>query len=369
MHEILALNRQSLVEYIGSDDYKNENNIAITPHRAASQLCNPLVDDADILLILIREQGQLIAYLGMMPGMANYDDGRSERITWLTCLWVAEVGRGQRLSEKLLTEASKLCENKMLLGDYVPFTRKIYDHTGLFMDEIYSKHGLRWYILSDLATILPPKHSFFIKIRNSIEVADALLNVLLTLRQKVLKKPSISYEEIIFFGPEEVKFINSNHRNDVFRRTAEEINWMLANPWVINATSHNDKHKSKYYFSSSDLDFRYLTFVVRDKNSKIKAIAIFSKRNTSLKLPYFYYDDEITDILRLIESTILKFGIKTFTTYDTVLAQSLIASKSSVPIYSKRIQRNYRLANYYKDKVNLDGVSLMQDGEGDCGFT
>ena len=367
MIEYKIFNKNSLLKYINSDQFDLGIDIPITKHRAISQCHNPRLDDEDIILIIALENGILVGYLGALPDLIYYQEKKPEKIACLTCLWVSSNVRGRSVSTELLKIAMEHWSKKLFLGDYVPFTKKIYDRTGDFLIQPYKKQGVRLYVLSDLQTILPPKKPIFEKCKSLLKMIDASLNVLLRIKHKFSKgnhqNLTFEYDDVI--DEESGHFIEQRQQNQLFRREKAELNWMIKYPWVLSSDS-KDELNSKYYFSSTAKSFSYRVVKIRNLDNNLIGLLIFSIRDFNLKLPYLYHDQNLDDIVTAINYHIIKWQIKTFTTYDEDLARRILHLKS--PAFHKRVvTRNYLLSK------DLDTTTFfhmkMQDGDGDCGFT
>lgn len=67
MIEIKLLNKAALRSYIDSETFQNAPVIAISKHRAASQISNPEATEDDILLLMAFENDNMVGYLGVLP--------------------------------------------------------------------------------------------------------------------------------------------------------------------------------------------------------------------------------------------------------------------------------------------------------------
>jgi len=367
MIEYKIFNKNSLLEYINDEQFGLGTDIPITKHRAISQCHNPRLDDEDIILIIALENGILVGYLGALPDLIYYQEKQPEKIACLTCLWVSPTVRGKSVSTELLKIAMEHWNKKLFLGDYVPFTKKIYDRIGDFLIQPYEKQGVRLYVLADLQTILPPKKPIFEKCKGLLKMIDTSINVCLKIKHKLSKENlqhmKFEYDDVI--DDESHNFIKQRQQNQLFRRQQTELNWMLNYPWVLSSDTKDALNK-KYYFSSTAKSFSYRVVKIRNLENKLIGLLIFSIRDYNLKLPFFYHDQNLDDIINAINYHVIKWQIKTFTTYDEDLAKRILHLKS--PAFHKRVvTRNYLLSK------DLDTTSFfqmkMQDGDGDCGFT
>lgn len=96
MIEFEFLNKQLLSQYISSNDFGSQQTLPISKHRALSQINNPRAEENDVLLILAKEEGQVLGYTGVLPDML-FD---SIKFGWLSCLWVSEEARGKNIGTR-----------------------------------------------------------------------------------------------------------------------------------------------------------------------------------------------------------------------------------------------------------------------------
>ncbi len=106
---------------------------------------------------------------------------------------------------------------------------------------------------------------------------------------------------------------------------------------------------------------------MRDSNNKLIAFLFFSIRNGTLKLPYFYYNNNLDEVIKVINYHIIKWKIKTFTTYHSALSKRIMELKT-VALFRKKTERNYLISKSLNEKLLSLDVEI-QDGDGDCVFT
>jgi GNAT superfamily N-acetyltransferase len=368
MIEIKQLNKRLLLEYIHSVDFSSSADIPITIHRALSQTKNPRIDEEDVILLLAYHEGKLVGYLGILPDTIFLKKNQPIKIGWLSCLWVSQLARGKGISLKLISKSLELWGNNILSADYVPSTKKIYDKINQFTDKPYSKKGIRLYIKSDLYNILPQKKTIFTKLKWLFKAIDFSANGLLSIRL-IFYKEDVShllFEYINHIDEEANDFIVKQQEKQLFKRKADDLNWIIHNPWILSS-NEKDVLNKKYYFSSTAKSFNFYTLKVRNTDNTLIAVLIFSKRDNTLKLPYLYHDNCLDTIIKVLNYHLIKWRIKTFTTYHSALAQSLM-NKKTPTLYKKEIYRNYMVSSTFNDEIFNSEIEI-QDGDGDCCFT
>ncbi|MEZ4911240.1 MAG: GNAT family N-acetyltransferase [Saprospiraceae bacterium] len=366
MLEIRQLNRQALQGYIDAPEFGMGNFLPITKHRAISHIKNPRVSNTDVLLLLAYFDGELIGYLGILPDYLYPRGEQAIKIGWLSCLWVSETARGKGISVQLMLEASALYQNRLLSADFVPATKRLYDNSGLFEKSSLQKQGIRLYVRSNLAQILPPKHVLFRKFESVLSVSDVVINTFIRLRSFKPNISNLKIEEVDLIDNECIHFIHQCSQFSLCRRGPEELHWILQFPWVLSAPEKSDLDK-KYYFSSTAKEFSYRALKVKNTDGKLIAFMIFTVMDKNLKLPYLYHNGFIDRVIDVINFCIISWQIKTFTVFHPELSQRLNSSKTAA-ILSKPIQRSYMVSKGLKDyftKMDND----VSDGDGDCCFT
>ncbi len=365
--DIKLLNKKLLIDFISHEEYNALEFVPITKHRALSQVKNPRADDNDVLLLLAYQEKKIVGYLGVLPDKI-YLNNEFEKCGWLSSYWVHPAHRGKQIAKQLLDKCLEVWEKRILVADFTSESTKLYDNTRLF-NALQQKKGIRLYIRSDLSTLLPPKNKIFSKLSPVLNVLDAMINSLLDIRLSFEKTKinNFQMEYVNQIGKETEEFIADKQQGQLFKRQADDLNWMIKNPWVLSAPK-KDLANSKYYFSSTEEYFEYYPLKIKNKKNELVAFIIFSKRNQSLKMPYCYYNDgNLKIVTDIVSFHILKWNIKTFSTFHTEISEHL-SNNSTPALLKKYITRNYIISNEFSSTVPYDKFQI-QDGDADCGFT
>lgn len=364
MIEFEFLNKDSLLAYIESEEYELAQDLAISKQRAISHIENPRATQDDILLILAKENNELIGYTGILPDLLN----STLRFGWLSCLWVSEKARGKNLGSQLIEQALDKWNNKIISADYVPFTLKLYQKTEKFDSEIYIKSGLRLYILSDLANILPNKHTFFSKIKGLIKGFDFVANLILKPKLSFfpIPKHDFTFEIISDFTSEDIDFIEKSSQKDSRKRNSNELLWIKNFPWILEAKEKSEIDK-KYYFSSVSISFKTDLIRIKNKENELDGILMLTERNGHLKIPFLYHKQNMNAIVLFILEYIKKHKIKTISIYNPKLIEAFSKVKSP-SLFKKEICRNHLISIELKNEFAIENLHF-QDGDGDCAFT
>jgi len=361
MIEFKALNRKQLQAYVDSEEYYLERHQAITKHRALSYLLNPEGDEKDIVMILAYKNGKLIGYRGILPGLIFYSDGTSERFGWFSTIWIDPAFRGLGIGKQLVKMALDLWDGKIVTTYLNKFSYSLHSKTGYF-DELCSSSGLRIFLRSNLTKLRPSKFPNLKKAAFLFRLIDRTCNSLISLLQPNLKAGNFEHVENI--DSEAEAFIIEHSKDNIFKRTARELNWIINNKWIISSEQVN----KKYHFSSHAKSFNYYCIKVRDNENKLVGFLMFSKRDGSVKLPYCYFHPHFfNQVIDTINYHLIKWRTDEFTTYHASLVDYYLRP-GSLGLFKKRIKRPYLFSKYFKEK--LSGMSpKLQDGDGDYVFT
>ncbi len=365
--EIRTLNKLQLKEFISSDEYESMPFVPISRHRAISHINNPRADESDILLVLIYENREMLGYMGIFPDNIFTNSGQ-EKIGWLSCLWVNPKHRGRQIAYKLLSACYNEYGGKIILTEYTEAAGRLYKKSGYFLDSI-EKKGIKLYIRSDFAGILPPKKQIYSKLKFVFIVIDFILNLFINL--KFLKpnrlSPNINLTELSGIDTELSDFISAKQSKKLFGRYAKELNYIIEFPWILPLCKVDDT-KNRYHFSAFDKSFDFIPIKITDNSNQIIAFILFAKRGNNLKMPYACFEDkDILIVCEIIKYYIRKYRILSFLTYYQQISEMLKESKTPA-IIKREIYRRYLLSKYFKDKSNIDSEDIC-DGDGDCSFT
>jgi GNAT superfamily N-acetyltransferase len=368
MIEIRKYNKSTLGEYIVSEQFLKSTVIPISQHRAISQIKNPVCNDEDILLLTAHIAGELVGYLGVLPDDMYGNQGEKKHIGWMSCLWVDPNHRGKKIAQNLILNCFDAWNNNILLTEYTETAGKLYDKMGIFTT-LHLSHGRRWYIKSDLSTILPPKKQIFIRLKPLLQLIDMGVNAVLTImdvfaKKTILRNMKVEYTNAVDAGTED--FIQSQVDSQTFKRTKTSLDWIMQSPWVINANTKDELAK-KYYFTSSEKLFQTVGIKISKADNTIIAFLVITNRNGHLRIPYLFCDKQIDVVRKVINQYVREHKIKTVSIYQPSIIQSLYGS-TFIRSFSKSIQRGYLVSKSLAQHTKRRNP-LIQDGDGDAAFT
>ncbi len=366
MIEIKHLNKSQLEIFVESQDFRDQNFIPISKHRAYSQSKNPRLNAEDILLFLAYENDILVGYLGALPDKI-FIDNQIENCAWLSCLWINPEQRGKKIAQKLLDSCFKVWGNRILVTEFTDSAKYLYNKSQIF-NSLCDKKGIRLYVKSDLQKILPPKKELFQKIKPLLSAFDFTANLFLKLRLSLKKVTTtdLRIEKVKEIDQEIIDFISSKQKNELFKRGKEELNWILKNPWILSSLETSES--KKYHFSSVENSFEFIPLKIYNPQNNLVAFLMFSKRNNSLKIPYCYYNSEsLMELINVINQQILELKISTFTTFQTEISAYYFKNKTFA-FHKKTITRNYIISKVFGEDILAEKFEI-QDGDADCSFT
>lgn len=366
-----SLALRELEGYINSTAYQESDYVAISKQRARSQQKNPRALPEDIVLVLVYEAEELVAYLGVFADDLHFQTG-VEHVGWLSCMWVNPKMRGKGLAKKLLQTVFEAWAYKILVTEFTPAAKGLYDRSGHFIDLAMPK-GWRGYLRPNFATLLPKKSERWKKWTPFLRAVDGLLAIPNSLRLWVKKTPSIqtqgySFEYLVELDEEAWAFIQTQQQGELIHRNRAELNWLLQNPWLLQAPL-KDRNAARYHFSSVTASFYFLAIKVYNTALEVVAVVIMSYREGSVKLPYVYCQDGAEEVVwQLIDQHLLAMKAVTLTVFQPSLVASLAQRKH--PFFKVRpFQRHYIIGKVLEKALVASQPIRLQDGDADAAFT
>ena len=122
--QIREIKHHQLQEYIDSEEYKLTRHVAISKQRAISHIRNPRAKADDLVLVLIYEQEEMVAYLGVFADDLYFSTG-NEHVGWLSCMWVNPIMRGKGIAKKLITTVFEAWNYKILVTEFTPAAKGV----------------------------------------------------------------------------------------------------------------------------------------------------------------------------------------------------------------------------------------------------
>jgi predicted N-acetyltransferase YhbS len=364
MIEIKKFNPKDLNQYIHSEEFKDSAVIPISYHRAISQINNPRAHDDDVLLFVAYEEGEMAGYLGALPDDYFTKENVKVHLAWMSCLWVDPVHRGKKIAQNLIQSCFEAWDHRIILTEFTTEAGSLYQKIDFF-DPWFALKGRRWYIQSDLAFILPPKHRIFHKLKPVLKVVDRSLNAIMSIRNIFDYTQNKLLEESTNLSEEVISVLKHTHNSSGFKRSSKELTWLMQFPWVLEG--ENEKETQRYHFTSYSNQFNCATVYIKDSADNTCGLMIYTIRNGHLKIPYFSHFCPPDLLSRTIQNIIKKHRVKTMTLYSQDLIAYLQKNKS-IQSFSKEISRKYLISKNLSP-IMPSKEAMIYDGDGDCAFT
>ncbi|MEZ4772035.1 MAG: GNAT family N-acetyltransferase [Bacteroidia bacterium] len=354
-----------LQEFIASEEYRQMPVIPISPQRAISHINNPRVEKDDMILLLAYEDEKLVGYLGVLAD-SLYVRGKIRKAGWLSCMWVDPLQRGKGIAKKLLTQVLDAWGERILVTEFTHAAKGLYDYSGVF-DDLKKLEGIRAYLRLPVSDILPRKKPVLKSLTPVLRFFDNMVNTLISVRLWFWQSnPAISWEVIREIDEELGAFIEARQENQLMRRSAEDLNWMIRYPWLLGGVGE-DRISSRYHFSAVDMRFEVINLRLTDSQGKTVGYLMLTVRGNNLKIPYLYVEDgRIAEVAKLIVRLMKEKGLRVLTVFHPALVQYFRANRR--PFF--HIRKAYRHFIISKIFGPVDPVEIeIQDGDADCGFT
>ncbi|CEJ70184.1 hypothetical protein BN1195_02489 [Chryseobacterium oranimense G311] len=167
------------------------------------------------------------------------------------------------------------------------FTREaeaLYNMLGVF-EYVYPKAGKRYYFCSDAAGVIPEKKPGTKALAPLFQVADAVANSLISLKNSTVKKPKFKFDTLDHIDAESSELMSKFQS----KRNADEINVFIKNPWVLESRKKDDR----YLFSSYAEVFKYVWVKIYDDKNTLITCSLLQLRDGSLKIPYLFSEASV----------------------------------------------------------------------------
>jgi GNAT superfamily N-acetyltransferase len=367
--ELKTLNPAQVENFILSDEFKTMPVIPISSHRALSHIQNPRVEAEDVILILAYEGVEMVGYLGVLADKI-YNGSEEIKCGWLSCMWVNPSLRGKGIAKQLLNTAFEKWDNKILVTEFTPEAKGLYDRSNNFSD-LKINLGLRCYLKSNLQELLPKKNKQLIFVTPLLKVLDSFANVTISVYQnwmsRIISKPIYVWKQNQLVDNKIEAFINSFVFNSFERRRITELNWILSIPWIQPSAPTSES--IRYHFSSVDREFKNLLYTAQNETGDLKAFFFITIRSGHLKIPYaFFLEEDLNDVAAQLHQIMLSETVHQITIFHPLLVNYFSKSKRLF-IHTRVQKRHYiftkKLDELFKNKSEI----IIQDGDADCAFT
>ncbi|KPH12831.1 GNAT family N-acetyltransferase [Chryseobacterium sp. ERMR1:04] len=359
MIHLKTFNKKQLEEFVSSGDFKKYDFLPITAHRAYSHINNPKANDDQTLLILAFDDDNLAGYIGCFPDHFIID-GKVFNYAWLSTLYVSCNFRGKRIAQSLLQKAFEEYHENLALTEFTKEAEGLYNKMGTF-EYIQPKVGKRYYFRTDLATIIPSKKPKTKGLQPIFRWGDFILNSCISVRNAFIRKPGFKFEILDSIDHESADFVSAFHSN----RNAEELNWAIENPWVLESKSKEEK----YLFSSFAESFNYYWIKIYDHKNTLETCALLFVRDGHLKISYLFSTSDSEQFITFLSYFIVKNKLNDLTSYQTEFNKKAESMNIFPSIHQRNMERRYMLHKQFIKNLPQDFDPHFQDGDGDCVMT
>src|ERR1043165_8370282 len=366
--EIKTLTPAQLLDFIKTDEFKTMPVIPISTHRALSHAVNPRVEPTDVIMIMAYEGNNMVGYLGVLADRI-FSDAGSFKCGWLSCMWVDPDLRGKGIAKQLLATAFANWNNHILVTEFTPEARALYDRSKNF-DDLRSNPGLRCFIRFNLHQVLSTKKPGLKSLAPLLKIGDALANLANGLRTPFVRpnfKGSFGWKQLTEIDSSVAAFIKQHQQGSFEQREAADFNWILQNPWL--KVSEPTDESRRYHFSSVAGEFKNLCFAGYDRQNQLKVFLFFTLRNGHLKIPYALFDStDSAEVIAKIYEVLYTEKANMLTVFEPTLVAHF--ENNATPfLYKRRVFRNYIISKILSGHFSNREKVIIRDGDADCAFT
>lgn len=359
MIQLKTFNKKELENFVLSGKFKEYDFLPITKHRALSHIHNPKATEEQTLLILAFYNDKLAGYLGCFPDYFVHNE-KPIRYAWLSTIYVSEEFRGKKIAKILLEKALERYEGHIAMTEFTIEAETFYNKMGSF-EYIFPKKGKRFYFKTDLATIIPDKKPKTKGLKPFFSLLDSIANSVISMKNILIRKPGFRFEILDHVDAESTQFMTGFQS----RRSANEIDLFIKNPWVLKG----DRRDEKYLFSSYSENFKYFWIKVYDHQNSLTACSLLLLRDGYLKIPYLFSQSGMAGFIEFLSYFIVNNKIKALTSYQQQLNKEIEHSKIFPKIYERDFERRYMFHKQFLENLPEGFNPNYQDGDGDCMMT
>jgi hypothetical protein len=163
------------------------------------------------------------------------------------------------------------------------------------------------------------------------------------------------------------KFIDELVRDNPFRRTRKEFEWIQKFPWV-SSTKDSRIEYSRYYFSQYTPDFNQWFVRINDASDQIAGFMVLTRHKNELKTPYIIARKELfRDIFQFICKLMITEKIPTLVTHNSNLLEHVYNSSRNF-LLIRPSQYGFISTKVLTNLMKND-FGKLYDGDGDGAFT
>ncbi len=336
--EIRRLTIAGLDQLMHSDEIAHWSSLPISPLRLSSQMKNPHLEKADIVMIIAVKNNELAGYIGALPDQMKIKD-LQHHVAWASCIWTDPACRGKGLAKKLTVAMAEAWSGKLFLTEFTAGAKAVYNSLGLF-ETFCIKKGYRYFYKAIFYTAARNRYGPNAFGTGMAWLADKIINVFLRLRMslKLFTEKKITYS-CIESGIEDLT--EDTFPESPFVHNAEKNKWVFLNPWL---SSEKTNACDRYYFQTivNCFQFRSVSFCGTDHLPLARLV--FSRVNNDCKVLSFSIKTNTTQnyvrLKRDIERFFVSEGVNAVLSYDEEY-NKLMEQKGRLFFLRKSRKREY----------------------------
>lgn len=359
--ELHRIHLHELAEFITGKLYRSLSVKPVTPLRVSSYLHNPRAHENDLVLYMLTEGEELLAFRTLWADTVSTLNG-SVRFAWLSGNWVRSDLRQQGLAHRLLKEAMSDWNGRLMYTNYSPLSLQSYQRSGLFT-QWYQHQGIRAYRAPRLGNLLAHRKIPAI-VKPLLPLADILVRAAARLKSVLFRlQPMADYQFEMLERPDEalLQLADEEREESAFNTGPEQLIWKHRWPWI--STSPDD-YLPDYPFSSYAEEIQYITVKVSHRGV-FAGFFIVSVRDQHLKTQYLYLSSShYPAVARWMTEYILQSQIQMV----TILHQGVSAALRSIS-HPFLWVKPFHMGVFATQMPLPEEGKRVQDGDGDYFFT
>jgi len=335
--------------------------LPISKARAISFMANPRAKSNENVLYQAHWNDELVAYLTVLPDMA-FVNNHPVQFAWISGAWVHPNYRRQGIATKLIDTVVSDWNGMLMVTNFSQITGAVFEKNKTFRT-VKLIEGRRFYLRKTLLSSYNCyKHSNSYKYL--VEKTINLFNYSTLIRKFLSLPKGVEIEYLIRPDEETIQKLRLSTTNTLTQRGAEEINWIIRYPWLINGLLP-DRAAQKFFFASVIPSFTcYLVKVFLD--DELVGVLLMQHSNTRFTIPYYWFVENTESVMAKV---ILLHASKCNASFINIYNPKIVNAMQELRVfyfYSKRRSRQYIAADNMVDIIG-DNFNLM-DGDGDSAF-
>lgn len=340
--------------------------LPISRQRAFSQVHNPRAEEHDQVLFVMRHEGSLVGYFGLLPDLLQVGDLNTP-FAWVSTWWVDPERVQGGAGALLLMKALAAWQGRVAAAGFQDRAGDVLAGCGRFTP-IAAQPGITAYLRFDGEVIRRRVPG----VRHFGPLADAVATGLNRGQDHrvaawLRRSAPMAVEYVRSIDQQTARFIEAYDSPEPARRGPAELEWILQRPWVLEAPLA-DGSGERYYFSSTARRVQTYGVRVLDGDGQLAAFLILVLRDRELKVPFAIFPAAHgAAIAQVIIAHLARTGAERVTTFQADLVRELGCGE--MPLLATRpARRLWTFSKTLAESLDMADIQL-QDGAGDGAFT